>query len=100
MSKVRDLPEITVLADDDLLYAVDESVGTNGGRKIKKSNLRATAEPHAFTHRPGESDGLAVAAPIVVNADGSNDEGASTSLSRADHKHNVATGTPVAQTAD
>lgn len=40
MSKVRNLPEITTLEDNDLLYAVDESVGSNGGRKITKENLK------------------------------------------------------------
>lgn len=47
MSKVRNLPEIITLEDDDLLYAVDESVGTNGGRKIKKSNLKASVAQSA-----------------------------------------------------
>jgi hypothetical protein len=40
MSKVRDLPEITSLDDQDLLYAVDASEGTNGGRRITKENLK------------------------------------------------------------
>lgn len=100
MSKIRNLPEITTLASDDLFYVVDESAGPNGGRKIKKSNLSATPELHANSHRPGGSDALATAAPVVVNADGNNDEGVSTSFSRADHKHNIATGTPSSQAPD
>ena len=40
MSKVRDLPEITSLDNDDLVYAVDISAGVNGGRKIRKDNLK------------------------------------------------------------
>lgn len=40
MSKVRDLPEITTLDDADLLYAVDVSLGPNGGRKITRLNLK------------------------------------------------------------
>lgn len=40
MSKIRDLPEITTLADDDLFYTVDQSTNPNGGRKITKSNLK------------------------------------------------------------
>jgi len=40
MAKVKNLPAVTTLADDDVLYAVDDSVGTNGGRKIKKSDLK------------------------------------------------------------
>lgn len=42
MSKVRDLPEITSLDDADLLYAVDASLGPNGGRKITKANLKSS----------------------------------------------------------
>lgn len=42
MSKVRNLPSITSLDDEDLLYAVDESAGTNGGRKINKADLKET----------------------------------------------------------
>lgn len=44
MSKVRDLPEVTSLEDSDLLYAVDSSEGTNGGRKITKSNLKQSVK--------------------------------------------------------
>lgn len=40
MSKVRDLPEITTLEDNDLFYAVDSSAGVNGGAKITKVNLK------------------------------------------------------------
>lgn len=97
MSKVRDLPEIFVLAADDLLYVVDESAGPNGGRKIKKSNLSATPENHALSHSPGGSDALTVASPVVVNANGSNDEGVANSFSRSDHKHNVSTAVVVGQ---
>lgn len=97
MSKVKDLPEITTLADDDLFYVVDDSVGTNGGRKIKKLNLTATAEPHATSHRPGGSDALSTDVPVTANADGNNDLGASTSFSKSDHKHNVSTGIPISQ---
>lgn len=97
MSKVRDLPEITVLEDNDLFYVVDESAGPNGGRKIKKSNLSATPENHAMSHLPGGSDGLATAAPVVVNANGTNDPGVAAAFSRSDHKHNVATGAAVGQ---
>lgn len=43
MSKVRDLPELTTLADDDLLYGVDSSAGVNGGRKVKISTIAAKA---------------------------------------------------------
>ena len=47
MSKVRDLPQTTTLADDDLLYAVDASEGPNGGRKITKSDLKTSVAPTA-----------------------------------------------------
>src|SRR6478736_6536164 len=40
MSKVRDLPEVTVLEDADLIYAVDVSEGVNAGRKATIANLR------------------------------------------------------------
>ena len=42
MSKVKDLPEINSLEDNDLVYAVDVSEGPNGGRKITKENLKST----------------------------------------------------------
>lgn len=41
MSRVRDLPEITSLADNDLLYAVDTSEGPTGGRKVTIETLTA-----------------------------------------------------------
>ena len=41
MSKVKNLPEVTTLADNDVVYNVDVSAGTNGGRKITKANLKA-----------------------------------------------------------
>lgn len=44
MSKVRDLPEITSLDNDDLLYSVDTSAGPNGGRKITKANLKESVK--------------------------------------------------------
>ena len=47
MSKVRDLPEITSLEDNDLVYAVDSSAGTNGGRKITKANLKESVKQDA-----------------------------------------------------
>lgn len=47
MSKVRDLPQTTTLADDDLLYAVDFSAGPNGGRKITKADLKTSVAPTA-----------------------------------------------------
>lgn len=40
MSKIRDLPESTSLTQDDLLYAVEESAGPNGGRKVKVSTIK------------------------------------------------------------
>lgn len=40
MSKVKNLPSHTVLAEEDVFYVVDESVGTNGGRKITKADLK------------------------------------------------------------
>ncbi len=94
MSKVRDLPEITTLANNDLFYVVDESAGTNGGRKIKKENLTLPPEDHAFSHRPGGSDELNTEAPDSIDADGLNLEGNSLSFARSDHKHNVLTGPP------
>lgn len=45
MSKVRDLPEVTTLDDNDLLYTVDSSEGANGGRKITKENLKESIKP-------------------------------------------------------
>ena len=42
MSKVRNLPELTTLAPDDLLYTVDASVGVNGGRKVTAANLKTS----------------------------------------------------------
>lgn len=42
MSKVRNLTEITVLDSSDLLYAVDYSEGTNGGRRITLGNLKTS----------------------------------------------------------
>jgi hypothetical protein len=42
MSKVRDLPQINELEDNDLLYAVDVSQGPNGGRKITKEDLKTS----------------------------------------------------------
>ncbi len=47
MSKVRDLPEILSLEDNDLMYVVDESAGPNGGRKIKKSSLKTSVAQSA-----------------------------------------------------
>lgn len=44
MSKVRDLPEAPSLTQDDLLYAVEESAGPNGGRKVKVSTIRTAVE--------------------------------------------------------
>lgn len=44
MSKVRNLTETTTLDDNDLLYAVDVSAGTNGGRKITKANLKESTK--------------------------------------------------------
>lgn len=41
MSKVRDLPQKTTLADTDLFYVVDYAAGANGGRKISKSDLKS-----------------------------------------------------------
>lgn len=80
MSKIRNLPETTTLDDNDLLYAVDESVGTNGGRKIKKSNLKTSIAP--------------TAAPSSQFADQANFIGNSNSFSAADHLHNIPTGIP------
>jgi hypothetical protein len=42
MSKVRNLPEATSLADNDLLYVVDVSEAPNGGKKVTKANLKAS----------------------------------------------------------
>jgi hypothetical protein len=47
MSKIRDLPQTTTLADDDLLYAVEYAAGPNGGRSIKKSDLKTSVAPSA-----------------------------------------------------
>ena len=47
MSKIRDLPQITSLDNDDLLYAVDFSAGPNGGRKITKEDLKTSVAPTA-----------------------------------------------------
>jgi len=44
MSKIRNLPEAPSLTPDDLLYAVDESAGTNGGRKVKVSTIKTATE--------------------------------------------------------
>lgn len=44
MSKVRNLPELTSPEQTDLLYAVDESVGTNGGRKITIATIKTATE--------------------------------------------------------
>lgn len=44
MSKVRDLPELTSLTQDDIVYAVDEASGPNGGRKVKVSTIRTAVE--------------------------------------------------------
>ncbi len=44
MSKVRNLPELTVLEQDDLMYAVDESAGPNGGRKVQISTIKTAVE--------------------------------------------------------
>lgn len=62
--KVKDLPSTTTLADDDLFYVVDDSEGTNGGRKIKKSDLEnelsgsLTPAAHGNTHVEGGSDAI------------------------------------------
>jgi len=40
MSKVRNLPETTMLEDADLIYAVDVSEGPNAGRKATIATLR------------------------------------------------------------
>lgn len=42
MSKIRDLPEITELTDNDMFYVVDASEGPNGGRKITTGSLKET----------------------------------------------------------
>lgn len=47
MSKIRDLPENTSPATDDLFYIVDASAGPNAGRKLKYSVLRASVLPIA-----------------------------------------------------
>ncbi len=44
MSKVRDLPELESLEQDDILYAVEEDAGPNGGRKVKVSTVRTAVE--------------------------------------------------------
>ena len=56
MSKVRNLPEITSLDDSDLLYTVDSSEGSNGGRKITKANLKTSvAQSAAGVKSPNSS---------------------------------------------
>ena len=69
MSKVKDLPSITSLADEDLIYVVDDSEGTNGGRKITKANFEATLNPtpatHGAEHVEGGSDAVPNATPSV-----------------------------------
>lgn len=47
MSKIRNLPETTLLEDNDLLYAVDVSEGPNGGKKITKANLKESVKQSA-----------------------------------------------------
>lgn len=47
MSKVKDLPELSALADDDFLYVVDASVGANAGRKTKSSTVKTFVQPTA-----------------------------------------------------
>jgi hypothetical protein len=47
MSKVRNLPEVTALQDDDILYAVDVSEGPNAGRKVKVSTIKTAVIANA-----------------------------------------------------
>ena len=59
--KVKNLPAITALADDDLFYVVDDSQGVNGGRKIKKSDLKSTlgaTDDHSALQNLGNDDHL------------------------------------------
>jgi hypothetical protein len=64
MSKIKNLPELATIADDDLLYIVDDSAGANAGRKVKaiklhdyvqmtdaevKTKYEANADTNAFT---------------------------------------------------
>lgn len=74
-----------------------------GGQNIVNVNLvdGVDVSTHEARHRPGGSDAMPTAAPsVAVGGNTSNAEGTSTSLSRADHQHAVATGTPSSQTPD
>jgi hypothetical protein len=47
MSKVRNLPEVTVLEDADLVYVVDTSEGANAGRKATIATVRTAVVSQA-----------------------------------------------------
>ncbi len=76
----------STLAATDVQNAIDE--------------LDDKVNNHSDRHAPDAVDGLPVAAPVFVTADGNNNVGTANSYSRSDHKHNVSTGTPVTQLPD
>ena len=57
-------------------------------------------ENHHARHQPGGADAIPTAAASSLNANSTNTEGVSTSLARADHTHDLATGVASAQAPD
>jgi hypothetical protein len=87
MSKVKDLPSKTTVADDDLIYVVDDAVGTNGGRKVKKSDFEASLNTinHSDRHIAGGADELPTGTPSTIGE--TNTLGVIPAFVKQDHVH-------------
>lgn len=68
----------------------DFNLGTHNITNLGTAN-GVVVENHHARHQPGGADAIPTAAAATLNTDQANAEGTSTSLSRADHIHNVPT---------
>src|SRR5690348_5549874 len=97
---IQTLKEAVIADAGEIPYDNTNSTLTSTDVRDAIDELDDKVNDHSGRHAPDGVDGLPVAAPVFVTADGNNNVGSANSYSRSDHKHNVSVAAPVTQNPD